>query len=85
MENEESLKAQPVAPAPRMTTQSFADRVNVLIDEAMAEGLRPLPVLASILAKRGVGLIDQGRALLADVADSWLERLEGSRAKTEKK
>ena len=84
MTNEEHLKAQP-NPAPRMTMKAFADRVNALIDEAMAEGLRPLPVLASILAKRGVGLIDQGRALLADVADGWLSRIEGGNAKAEKK
>ena len=69
---------------PRMTTQGFADRVNLLIDEATTDGLRPLPVLVTILAKRGVGLIDQARAGVADVTDRFLASLEGSRAKAKK-
>lgn len=64
---------------------TFADRVNALIDEAIAKGERPLPVLATILVERGGKLIDQGRALLADAADHWLERLEGSNVKKGKK
>ena len=64
---------------------TFADRVNALIDEAIAKGERPLPILASILARRGMGLVDQGRAVLGDMFEQGLARLEGSSARTGKK
>lgn len=81
--NEASKKAEEAQPSP---VQEFSDRINQLIDDATAEGLRPLPVVATILAKRGMGLIDQARARAADVAERFLTSLEGSsRAKPEKK
>lgn len=81
---------QPAAPKveqPRLSPeQEFADRVNKLIDDATAAGLRPLPVVARILAKRGMSLVDQARVTAADVAERFLTSLEGSsRAKSEKK
>lgn len=80
MSDEPNAVAAPIeAPLP-----TFADKVNALIDEAIAKGERPLPILASILAHRSMGLYDQGRAFLADVFDKGLSRLEGN-AKTGKK
>ena len=75
-----------VAQAAPLTQQVFADKVNQLIEEATAAGLRPLPVLAAILAKRGMGLFDQGRATLEDMIGRGLTALEsGGNAKTAKK
>lgn len=75
---------QAEAPAPTLTTQTCADEVNQIIDKYTAAGLRPLPVLAKILAKRGMGLLDQVRAAAADVIDQGLSKLD-SPAKTGKK
>ena len=82
-ENPSAAKDE-VKPEP-LTLEGFADKVSHLIDEATAAGLRPLPVLATLLAKRGMGLFDQARAGAADVADRFLASLEGARAKAEKK
>lgn len=88
MTSEQAAVAMPPeqqAPAP-LTNQTCADEVNQLIDKYTAAGLRPLPVLATILAKRGMGLFDQARASAAEVADRFLASLEGGvRAKAEKK
>lgn len=74
------------AQAAPLTTAEFSDRINQLIDDATAAGLRPLPVVAMILAKRGMSFVDQARASAADVAERFLASLEGSsRAKTTEK
>ena len=80
----EAPQQEAEAEQPRMTTQGFADRVIRRTDDATAVALRPLPVLGAILAKRGVALIDQARAGVADVTDRFLASLEGSRAKAKK-
>lgn len=82
---EEVSRPKAKAKAPRLTLQVFADRVNQLIDEAIAEDLRPLPVLATILAKRGMGLFDQTRASVAEAIERSLDYLERGHAKAEKK
>ena len=82
-ENEAPRVEEAQVPSPM---QEFSDRINQLIDDAAAAGLRPLPVVATILAKRGMSLVDQVRASAADVAERFLASLEGSsRAKPEKK
>jgi len=68
-----------------ITLQGFSDKVNLLIDEAAAAGLRPLPVLATILAKRGMGLFDQVREGVTAATDRFLATLESVHAKAEKK
>ena len=70
---------------PTLTNQTCADEVNQLIDRYTAANLKPLPVLAAILAKRGMGLLDQTRASLADMAERFLVSIESGNAKETKK
>lgn len=54
------------APAPTMTSQVFIDKVNELIDEANAAGLRPTTLLLGICVKQGIGKAQLFLAALED-------------------
>ena len=73
---------KPEAP---LTNQTCADEVNQLIDRYTAANLKPLVVIAIVLTKRGAGLVEQGRASFAELAERFLISIEGGNAKAEKK
>ena len=68
-----------------LTKDEFVLILDKLIERATADGLRPLPVLATILAKRGFSLLDQVRSTAEDMVGRALTALETGDAKASKK
>jgi hypothetical protein len=62
------------APGPPLTSQGFIDRVNQLIEEGKAAGLRPGHLLIGICVKQGIG-----------AAQMFLAALEGDSSPVGKK
>ena len=68
-----------------LTKDDFVFILDKLIERATVSGLRPLPVMATILAKRGFSLLDQVRSTAEDMVGRALTALETGDAKASKK